>query len=176
MKEIKYKIYDKKDITDRIANLFVSVLKQQKKVYSPTKSKIKNCRQIILCYIEDDLVGIGAIKPNINVNSIFTKADLANLKEKFGWELGYFYTNPNYRKFGIASTMTKLLLHGKENENFFATTEIYSTNSMIYILEKNGFRQCGKVWESTIHNGIIGLFIKVNEGQIVKTKTNENTI
>ena len=61
--------------------------------------------------------------------------------------------------------MVKLLLFEKKDSNILATTEIYSNNSMIYILEKYGFRQCGKVWKSEVHKGVIGLFLKVNEGK-----------
>ncbi len=171
MKEITYKIYNKEEITDDIADDFLKLLKKQEKVRNPNTNKIKLCRQIILCYVENNFAGIGALKPKTRSDFNILKADLPNLEEKFEWELGYFYTDPNYRKLGIASIMTKLLLYGKENENFLATTEIYNTNPMIYILEKHGFRQCGKVWKSTIHDGVIGLFLKINEGQIIK---NEN--
>ncbi len=131
MKEITYKIYNKEEITDDIADDFLKLLKKQEKVRNPNTNKIKLCRQIILCCVGNDLVGIGALKQKTKADFNVAKADLPNLEEKFEWELGYFYTDPNYEKRGIASTMARLLLYGKEKENFLATTEIYSTNSML---------------------------------------------
>lgn len=164
MNELIFQVIDKTKITNQIALEFISMLEKQGKVIIPSVTKIKSCRQIILCYVDKKLVGIGALKTKTKTDFNPLNANLLDLEKKFDWELGYFYVETNVRKLGIATTMTRLLISDKLNENLLASTELYSENKMIYILEKFGFRQYGNPWNSKKHNGTIGLFLKFQAG------------
>ena len=150
VREVVYKIFDKASISTEIANIFISMLKKQGKVEPPTIEKIKACRQVVLCYSDRILVGIGAIKTKTKSDFSINKSDLGNLEKKFAWELGYFYIEEKYRKLGIASTIAKLLMFDKQDENILASTELFNDNSMIRILAKYGFKQYGKPWNSRL--------------------------
>lgn len=165
MKELNFKILDKTEITTEIANLFIELLVKQGKVDKPSVERIKSCRQILLCKIDNKLIGIGAIKPKTNSDFKIEKSGLLNIEKQFIWELGYFYVDNNYRGYGISSNIARLLLKDKEKENIMATTELYNGNVMINVLEKFGFKQYGKPWLSTKHDGTLGLFLKFKVGE-----------
>lgn len=171
MQELTFKILDKAKITTDIANLFIDLLVVQGKVDKPTVERIKSCRQLSLCYADSKLVGIGAIKPKTKSDFATTKADLINLEQQFVWELGYFYIDNNFRGYGISTTIARILLKGKDNENILASTELYPDNVMIKVLEKFGFRQYGKPWLSKRHDGTLGLFLKFKVGETIDNRT-----
>ena len=164
MEQLTFQILDKSKITTETANVFIELLVKQDKVVKPSNEKIKSCREILLCYSDKKLIGIGALKPKTKTDFNEQKADLKTIESRFIWELGYFYVDEAYRGFGISTTIARLLLKGKTNENILASTELYSDNAMIRVLEKLGFRQYGKPWPSKIHDGTLGLFLKFKCG------------
>lgn len=170
MKELLFKIIDKQDIDDELAKDFIKLLVKQDKVYIPNKRRIQSCEKLVLCYADQELVGIGAIKTA--TTSVFDKekANLKEMRSKVSCELGYFYVDCDYRGFGISNTMTRLLLQNKEKDNIIASTELYPNNVMIKVLEKFGFRQFGKPWPSKKHDGTLGLFIRFKIGEKYTTK------
>ncbi len=165
MDELNFKMINEIDITKEHANAFLKLLIKQKKVQAPTEKRILACRQILFCIADKKIVGIGAIKPKTKSDFTAEKADLNNISKKFDWELGYLYVEENFRGLGISSTITRLLLIGKENENIMASTEIYKNNPMIKVLKKSGFKQYGKPWGSSQHDGTLGLFLKFKLGK-----------
>lgn len=170
MQELTFKILDKANITKEIANSFIDLLIKQGKVETPTVERIKSCRQLSLCYADNQLIGIGAIKPKTKSDFAVNKADLSNIAQQFDWELGYFFTDSNFRGYGISTTIARLLLKGKDKENIMASTELYPDNAMIKVLEKFGFRQYGKPWLSKRHDGTLGLFLKFKAGEAIDNK------
>jgi RimJ/RimL family protein N-acetyltransferase len=82
------------------------------------------------------------------------------MRNEFQIELGYCFTLPDKTGQGYSSTITKMLLDKVRSENLMASTELRSDNSMIRILERNGFKQYGKPWKSGIHKGTLGLYLK----------------
>jgi predicted GNAT family N-acyltransferase len=174
MQELTFKILDKAKITTEIANSFIDLLVKQDKVEKPTVDRIKSCRQLLLCYADTKLIGIGAIKPKTKSDFNVNKADLVNIENQFVWELGYFFTDINFRGYGISTTIARLLLKEKDKENIMASTELYPDNAMIKVLEKFGFRQYGKPWLSARHDGTLGLFLKFKVGESTDNKATNN--
>lgn len=165
MEELLFKIIEKENISDKIAAEFTSLLEKQGKVTIPSIDKIKSCLKIVVCYKDGIISGIGALKTKSSSDFNERKSDLQHLEPNFEWELGYFYVDESHRNYGISNMMTKLLLKKFDDENLMATTELFQNNPMKYVLEKYGFRQHGKPWASTKHNGTIGLFLRFKQGK-----------
>ena len=163
--ELTFKIIDQKNITKKIAEDFIDSLRKQGKVTIPTVAKIQSCLKVSLCYLDDVLIGISALKTKSSSDFNNSKADLPNLESKFVWELGYMYVDKNYRSYGISLAMTRLLLKQVQDENIMASTELFAENAMMFILRKFGFEQYGKPWPSVKHDGTLGLFLKFKNGK-----------
>lgn len=170
MDKIIFEIFETESITDTLAQQYVALLKEQGKVNAPNESRIKRCKFIALATVESRIIGAGAIKKKTESDFNSDKANVQNLAEQFDWELGYCYTKSDYEGQGISSFIVKSLLNKIGNINLMASTELYPKNSMIRILEKNGFKQIGTPWKSGIHDGLLGLFIRAKFGEI-KEKT-----
>lgn len=160
MQEITYKIDNPKNFTEAERDTFLDLLKKQNKVSKPTKEKINRCKFICVCKVDGEIISIGAIKPKTNSDFDSNKADLDEFRNDFSLELGYCYTVPDHTGKGYSSAIVKLLLNKCKDINLMASTELRADNSMTLILEKNSFKQYGKPWESSIHNGALGLFLK----------------
>ena len=165
MEELTFKIISTEKITSGIAENFIGLLKKQNKVKTPTDEKIQSCFRVVLCYADQNLIGIGALKTKTSSDFSTSKADLPDLEPKFTWELGYMYVDENFKNYGISTTITRLLLKQVPNENIMASTEIHNDNPMIYILDKFGFQKFGKPWPSAKHDGTLGLFLKFKKGE-----------
>lgn len=157
---IEYQIILKENITDSHRIIFSRLLKEQGKVKGDLAKKADRCKIICLVLINDNAVAIGGIKVKTAINFSAEKANLPEVSEHFEWELGYLYTNPDFTKKGIASSMTNLLLSEYGNENLMASTEITANPRMVKILERNGFKHYGTPWKSGIHSDYLGLFLK----------------
>lgn len=165
MKELTFKIICSAEITNEVADAFIELLVIQDKVKKPTREKIKSCRELVLCYADSKLIGIGALKEK--TKSVFNDlaSGLKTIEQKFTWELGYFYVDKLFRGYGISTTISRLLLNDKSNENILASTELNKDNAMIFVLKKFGFRQFGNPWPSSRHDGTLGLFLKFKSGE-----------
>jgi predicted GNAT family N-acyltransferase len=164
MNPLSFKFVSSEFITVSIAQELVLMLKEQGKVQNPNKQRVKQCKLIGIATYGQRIVGIGAIKRK--TNSVFgsLKANKPELANHFDWELGYCFTKEEHRGKGISSSLVKKLLNKVDDINLMATTELHPKNSMVHILEKNGFNQIGKSWKSSIHDGQLGLFIKTQTG------------
>ncbi len=158
--EIIYKIEQPENFSESDKDKFLELLKQQGKVNNPTLDRINNCKFLCLCIIDDKIISIGAIKPKTDSDFDSNKANLNDLRNDFDFELGYCFTLPKFTGRGHSSTIVKLLIDKLPDKNLMASTELRADNSMPRILEKNGFKQFGKPWKSTIHGGALGLFLK----------------
>jgi hypothetical protein len=162
MKEISYRIGSPAEFKRREKEQFVSLLKKQDKVQNPTLHKVERCRLLCFCIVGDEIVSIGAIKPKTVSDFSADKSDLTHLSNQFNCELGYFFTLPDHCRKGYSSAIASNLLSSFNSENIMASTELRAQNSMLRILERNGFKQFGQPWQSSIHGGALGLFLKFN--------------
>jgi len=136
------------------------MLKKQGKVKGNLDTKIDRCELICVAKINSQYAAIGAIKQKTPSSFTNAKAGVPDLSNDFEWELGYLYTNEEYRRRGLASVITKTLIDNYGEKNLMASTEISANSKMVKILENNGFRLFGKPWQSGIHENYLGLFLK----------------
>lgn len=162
MKEI-YKIGAPEEFTQCEKVRFLDLLKQQGKVRNPSIERVNRCKTLCICKIENEIVSIGAIKPKTISDFGSEKADQSDLCSKFLDELGYCFTLPTHTRKGYSTQIVKQLLDKSDNINIMATTELHEDNSMKRILENKGFKKHGKIWKSSIHKGLMGLFLKFHE-------------
>ena len=160
MQEIIYKIDKPKHFSEEERERFRSLLEKQGKVTKPSGEKINRCSYLCVCKENNQIVSIGAIKPKTNSDFNSEKGALEKMRKEFELELGYCFTLPDRTGRGYSSTITKMLLDKVRSENVMESTELRSDNSMIRILERNGFKQYGKPWKSIIHKGVLGLYLK----------------
>ncbi len=162
LNSLAYQVVDKSNITDEIAQVFIQHLTKQGKVTIPSIDKVKTCSKLVLCFANDGLIGIGALK--LNESPALQKAGLGSIQDIFGLELGYFFVSEIFRGLGVATAIARLLLLDKIEENIFATTELYANNPMMKTLEKLGFKHYGIPWKSIWHDGTIGVFLRFKKG------------
>lgn len=162
LNSLAYQVIEQSNITAEIAQVFIQHLTKQGKVTIPSIDKVQSCCRIILCFADDELIGIGALKRNENL--AFEKAGLLSIKEVFALELGYFFVGETFRGLGVSTAIARLLLLNRLEENILATTELYANNPMMKTLEKIGFKHYGIPWKSIWHDGTIGLFLRFKKG------------
>lgn len=141
--------------------MFCSMLVKQNKVKNPTVDKLNNCKLLCACFLDAKMVSIGAIKPKTTSDFGKAKANLPDQNNNFIWELGYCFTNPGNTGKGYSSMIVKQLIEKFGSQNLMATTELRADNSMGRILGKVGFEQHGATWKSAIHQGEMGLFLRL---------------
>lgn len=163
MTTITYKIDIPKNFSIDEREKIRDLLEQQEKVDNPNIEKVNRCSLLCICQVDNEIVSIGAIKPKTNSDFNTDKADLDKLRNDFDLELGYCFTLSEHTGQGYSSNIARMLIDKIGNINLMGSTELRSDNSMIRILERNGFNQYGKPWKSGIHNGTLGLFLKFTE-------------
>lgn len=156
-----YETIKREDFDQILRNNFGEMLRKQGKVRGDFDAMADRCNLICLAKINNDVVGIGAIKQKTKSDFSNNKADLESMEKEFDWELGYFYTENQYLGRGIASNITRILIEAYGDNNLMASTEINNNPAMVKIFEKNGFRLFGKPWKSVIHDHYLGLFLKL---------------
>ena len=140
--------------------IFINLLIKQDKVRNPSIEKLYRCKFLSACTVDGEIVSIGAIKPKTNSDFDPAKANLPHLSVDFLWEIGYCYTDPNHTGNGYSSSIVEQLIEKLPENNLLASTELRSDNSMVRILERNGFKHFGNFWKSAIHHGDLGLFLR----------------
>lgn len=160
MTNIEFRLISNSELTENDHKTFGELLIEQNKVKGNCFTKAGRCK--LICIVKEDAhpVAIGAIKPKSSSDFLASKADIENLSSEFDWEIGYLFTRPKNSGKGIASNVVKMLLEKVKNDNIMASTEISKNTAMVKILKKNGFKQYGKPWKSSIHGNYLGLFLK----------------
>ncbi len=160
MSKTSFKIGPPSEFTEDEKLAFVDLLNQQGKVVDPSLLKLNSCKLLAVSFLDNNFVSIGAIKRKTASDFGPTKADLPGLRDQFDWELGYCFTPPEYTGNGYSSEIVEKLIEAAGKIKLIASTEV-SGSSMRGILERNGFKQKGKIWPSGIHGGELGLFLRV---------------
>lgn len=162
LNSLAYQVVDKNNITTDIAEIFIQHLTKQGKVTIPSIEKIQMCCKLVLCFANEELIGIGALK--LNDRPALQKAGLLSIEDVFVLELGYFFVSESFRGLGVSTAIARLLLIDKTEENILATTELYANNPMMKTLEKLGFKHFGIPYKSIWHDGTIGVFLRFKKG------------
>ena len=162
--EVKMKVhidvFGRDDIVDEHRYIFAEMLKKQGKVRGDLTQKTDRCCFISIAKINDKTIAIGAIKQKTASDFHPNKANLENLSSQFSWELGYIYTDPEYRGKGLAKKIVTSLLSAYGDDNLMASTELEKNPGMVSILKEHGFIVHGKSWPSSIHGNALGLFLR----------------
>jgi len=155
-----YKVGKPSDFTDDEISSFTELLDKQNKVKDPSEQKVRRCKLLAIGFSWGKPVAIGAIKPKTASDFSANKANLPDLSKEYEWEIGYFYTAPEYegRRFSSALLSQLITKHGESN--LMATTEIREGNRMINSLEHRQFKQVGATWKSAISGNDLRLFLR----------------
>lgn len=162
--KILYKIDSPKNFSDEEIQIFLNLLKRQDQVTNPTLTKVKSCIWICCTYVDEIIVGIGAIKKVYK--SPFDYAGVSELKDHFEFEIGYLFVenelnSKNYRRLGIGKNITRLLIQKMEQENVFATTDLNIDNPMLNILKSFGFVSIGTPYKGAKTNKVLTLLVLI---------------
>ncbi len=155
-----FKVGKPSDFSEEEIGSFVELLEQQNKVLDPTETKVKRCKLIAIGFSWGRPVAIGAIKPKTPSDFTATKSNLPERAADFDWEIGYFYTDPDFEKKKFSSTIFDRLLKEYGKGRLMATTEIRDGNRMVNILERRRFKQVGAGWKSKLSDNELRLFLR----------------
>ena len=158
--KLEFEVISKDQITDSIRTTFAEALKRQGKGQGNLQEKADRCKWLCIARIDNEVVGIGAIKVKTESDFSEHKASLADLSSEFAWELGYLFTEPAHTGKGIGKHVARVLVEAYGGGNLMASTDMSANPAMVRILESLGFRQYGKPWKSAIHKNYLGLFLK----------------
>lgn len=160
MNEKSFKIGKPTNFTDEEISDFVALLEKQNKVQDPTEQKIKKCKYLAMGFSWGKPVAIGAVKPKTASDFTPAKANLPKLAKDYEWEVGYFYTEPEFQGKGFSSVIFNQLLREYGNGRLMATTEMREGNTMINSLERRRFKQVGTAWKSVKSGNDLRLFLR----------------
>lgn len=108
---------------------------------------------------QGNIIAVSVLKTPLDSykTKVFTAAGYPNLAQQYQYEKGYSYTDPNYRRQGLNSSIwAKLSQHGGK---LFATTRsdnIASKNN----LSAQGFTQLGEPWASSRGDYTLELWVR----------------
>lgn len=118
-------------------------------------AKIKNCEFLAFCYFENNLIGVSSIKKPIQsyVENIISKAKLDRKFSDLSFEIGYSFTELEFRKNGISRELKQNLLEEMQSKKgiIFSTTAIPSSQKF---LKDNGFEKRGESYNGENDIGI----------------------
>lgn len=161
MPELRIKIGSPEIFSSLEIASFLQLLIQQDKVVNPSIAKITRCKILAAGFVADEMVCIGAIKQKTASDFTEAKANLPELINFFEWEIGYFFTKPNYEGNRCSSQLLDSLINGYGSDNLMASTEIRDGNRMINALENRNFVQMGQGWSNSKGTETLRLFLKM---------------
>lgn len=145
--EITKKYYIKKPSASsefEINKFHELVLKGKKVEKRDLKKRILNCEFLAFCTVNDIIIAVSAIKrpEESYVKKIISKAKLNRESNEMNFEIGYSFTEENFRKTGINSDLKLMLLNSikKTTGILFSTTAIPSSQKFLI---ENGFVNVG---------------------------------
>jgi RimJ/RimL family protein N-acetyltransferase len=111
---------------------------------------IDRARFLAFYYINETLIAIAALKQNLDYQkNVFERAGIQNLTDNFNLEIGYAFTEEEYRCQGICSTLIHELINKISSEKIFATVRVKNKN-MIKILINAGFQSAGNPFRGSL--------------------------
>lgn len=156
LKICKIEVKEPQNCTDtEISSFYEEVKKGGKVMLHGLIDRIKNCELLAFCYHKNALIGVSSIKrPNPNyVADIIKKAEINRKVEDLTFEIGYSYTEPDFRRNGVSKELKSKLLEQMKSRTgtIFSTTAIKSSQNF---LEENGFKKLGKSYDGENDKGI----------------------
>lgn len=145
--EISKKYYFKKPLESskfEIEKFHELVLKGGKVEEQGLKARILNCELLAFFSVNGDIIAVSAVKrpEESYVKKLILKANLDRDCKRLKFEIGYSFTEKDYRRKGINNDLKLLFLNAIKNVSgiLFSTTAISSSQNF---LEKNGFVNVG---------------------------------
>ncbi|OOG78980.1 hypothetical protein [Flavobacterium sp. A45] len=148
--EYKYLIKEPNSCSEHEIHKFYDlVVKGGKVKLEGLRERILNCKLLAFCYnTSNEIIAISSIKKpqKSYITKVIKNANLDRLHTDLQFELGYSFTDVEYRRKGINGNLKAHLLDAIKVEDclVFSTTAI--TSSQIF-LENNGFICYGKSYD-----------------------------
>jgi len=133
---------------NELKTFYTLVVKGVKVMKVGLENRISNCKLLAFCVDESRIIAISAIKrpPESYVKKVIKEAELDRLPAELTYEIGYSYTEKDYRRKGISTELKRQLLEGVLTEKgiIFSTTAIGSSQ---HFLVDHGFTQKGIAYD-----------------------------
>lgn len=134
---------------NEVEAFFTLVIKGGKVTEEGLLNRIMNCKFLGFCYNHsDEIIAISSLKrPHESyILKVIKSANLDRLPSELNFELGYSFTESEYRRKGINGELKRKILNEIQFEDclIFSTTAIPS--SQTFLLE-NGFVNYGKSYD-----------------------------
>lgn len=152
--ELEFKIKQPSDCSEvEIDEFHAITLKSGQVMKMGLKARINNSTLLGFCYTKDQLISISSVKsPNKNYrNGVFEKAGIKELADDYPYELGYAFTETEFRGNGLNYELNKRLLSEMHSAKIYATSD---SDGMIKILEKLGFERIGNSFHGNYNEKI----------------------
>lgn len=124
------------------------VLKGNKVQKEGLKRRISNCKLLGFCSINENIIAISSIKrpQKSYIETVINNAKLDRNWTELEFEIGYSYTENDYREKGISTEIKRRLLERMKEikGKIFSTTAI--TSSQRFLIQ-NGFINYGKAYD-----------------------------
>lgn len=131
-----------------IEKFYELVLKGGKVKEKGLKDRILSCELLAFYKVNETIVAVSSIKrpKESYIKNVIEKAKLERNYRDLKFEIGYSFTDENYRKNGYSTELKLLLLLTLKNVKgiLFSTTAIPSSQKF---LEKNGFLNNGIAYD-----------------------------
>jgi len=112
-------------------------------------------RAISIGVVKDNnkIIGTASIKlpKKTYLRNVFVKSNSETIQEKFRYELGYIFVDPDYRGKHLGYSLCKCLIDSFGEHSLFATTRT-DNGPMRHILQLLGFQATGNFYEG--RNGV----------------------
>lgn len=149
---------------EELENFYQKVLKSEQVQKAGLRSRIKRAKILAFHYEENTLVSIAALKqPDEDYKKrVFRNAGVSEEADKYNLELGWVFTEKEYRGKGIGSGLVQRIIDEFGSQNIFSTTETRREDElpMTRILEKNGFEKLGKPYQGSLNRRNLQMYIR----------------
>lgn len=143
--DFHYYIKKPKDCNEsEIDKFYELVIKGRKVPKERLRDRIVNCNLLGFCSVGNQIIAISSIKQpqKSYVKKVILNAQLKRHWQDLKFEIGYSFTEENYRRKGINAKIKKLLLEKMKDVGgiIFSTTAIQSSQNF---LSEHGFLNIG---------------------------------
>ena len=146
---MNYSVKEPNECSDVELDKFYELVKEGGKVeIKGLKARINKCVILGFCISDNEIIGVSSIKrPSRNYREgIISKAQIDRKYNELDFELGYSFTDKNYRKKGISTNIKTRLLDWMKDYGgtIFSTTAISSSQNFLL---QNEFKHYGITYD-----------------------------